>query len=73
MEFTQAVRDDLEEYVGKRLVPFLILSVLTVFAVIYDPLCGLFATVLIIGGLYEFFYMVEKKGVRLFKPLGLLV
>lgn len=28
---------------------------------------------LIIAGLYEFFYMVEKKGVRLFKAMGLVV
>jgi phosphatidate cytidylyltransferase len=33
----------------------------------------LFASLLIAAGLYEFFYMVEKKGVRLFKPLGLFV
>jgi phosphatidate cytidylyltransferase len=39
----------------------------------YYPLCGLFSTLLIVVGLYEFYYMVEKKGVRLFKPLGLLV
>lgn len=57
----------------KRLLPFSILSVLTVFSVAYYPLCGLVCCLLILIALYEFFYMVEKKGVRLFKPLGLLV
>ena len=57
----------------KRLVPFSILSILTVFCVAYYPLCGLFSGLLILIALYEFFYMVEKKGVKLFKPLGLLV
>lgn len=58
---------------NKRLVPFTILSIITIFAVIYYPLCGVFTCLLITVGLYEFFYMVEKKGVRLFKPLGLLI
>tara|TARA_B100000315_G_C14517147_1_gene559708 strand:+ start:503 stop:1303 length:801 start_codon:yes stop_codon:yes gene_type:complete len=58
---------------SKRLLPFLILSATTVFCIAYYPLCGLFATLLIIAGLYEFFYMVEKKGVQLFKIVGLLV
>lgn len=57
----------------KRVVPFVILSIVSVFGVIYSPLCGIFSCLLIVVGLYEFFYMVEKKGVRLFKPLGLLV
>jgi len=58
---------------AKRLIPFFILSVIAVFSVIYYPLCGLVVTLIIIIGLYEFFYMVEKKGVQLFKILGLLV
>lgn len=57
----------------RRLLPFSILSVLSVFCVAYYPLCGLVSCLLILIALYEFFYMVEKKGVRLFKPLGLLV
>ena len=58
---------------SRRLVPFIILSIASIFCIMYYPLCGIFTTLLIVGGLYEFFYMVEKKGVRLFKPLGLLV
>lgn len=57
----------------RRLLPFSILSILAVFSVIYYPLCGLLCCLLILAALYEFFYMVEKKGVRLFKLLGLLV
>jgi len=57
----------------KRLIPFFILSVIATLSVIYYPLCGLAVTLIIIIGLYEFFYMVEKKGVQLFKLLGLLV
>ncbi|MFA7677525.1 MAG: phosphatidate cytidylyltransferase [Candidatus Omnitrophota bacterium] len=58
---------------NRRILPSIILGIITVFCVIYYPLCGIFASLLIFIGLYEFFYMVEKKGVRMFKPLGLLV
>ena len=58
---------------SRRLMPFIVLSIATFFCTAYYLLCGIFATLLILIGLYEFFYMVEKKGVRLFKPLGLLV
>lgn len=57
----------------KRLPPAIILILLTIFCLGYYPLCGLLVTLMIVIGLYEFFYMVEKKGVRMFKPLGLLV
>ncbi|UCG35025.1 MAG: phosphatidate cytidylyltransferase [Candidatus Omnitrophota bacterium] len=57
----------------KRILTAFILSLITLFAVIYYPLCGIMVTSLTLIALYEFFYMVEKKGVRLFKPFGLLV
>ena len=57
----------------KRIIMSFILGFITIISVIYYPLCGIVTTVLIVLGLYEFFDMVEKKGVRLFKPLGLLV
>ncbi len=57
----------------ERIITALILSIVTLFAVIYYPLCGMMVSLLILGALYEFFYMVEKKGVQLFKPFGLLV
>lgn len=58
---------------GRRLVPFTILTITSIFCIIYYPLCGFFVCLLIVVGLYEFYYMVEKKGVKLFKPLGILV
>ncbi len=58
---------------NKRLLPAIILIITTIFCVIYYPLCGIFSCLFIVAGLYEFFYMVEKKGVKLFKILGLLV
>ncbi len=58
---------------SKRIFPFILLSIITIFGVIYYPLCGLLTTLLIMAGLYEFFYMVEKKGVRMFKSLGLVL
>lgn len=58
---------------SKRIVTSTILGVITVFATLYYPLCGIFVSLLTLIALYEFFNMVEKKGVRLFKPLGLCV
>ncbi len=42
-------------------------------AVVFYPLCGIVVVSFTVIALYEFFYMVEKKGVRLFKSLGILV
>lgn len=56
----------------KRLISSFVLSITSLYAVIYYPLCGLVVVLLTLIGLYEFFYMVEKKGVRLFKPFGLI-
>ncbi len=58
---------------GKRIVTSSILIIIAIIALINYRLCGLMVCSLIVIGLYEFFYMVEKKGVRLFKPLGLFV
>ncbi|MFH1504008.1 MAG: phosphatidate cytidylyltransferase [Candidatus Omnitrophota bacterium] len=58
---------------NERIIPATVLGFCAVFAVIYYPLCGIATCFLILAGLYEFFHMVEKKGVRLFKPLGLLL
>ncbi|MBU1122257.1 MAG: phosphatidate cytidylyltransferase [Candidatus Omnitrophota bacterium] len=57
----------------ERFISSLILGVIVIFAVIYSPVCGMVATIFILVALYEFFYMVEKKGVSLFKPFGLFV
>ena len=58
---------------NKRIIPFIILSIIGVFSIIYYPLCGIVSSLMIVIGLYEFFYMVEKKGVSLFKPFGILI
>lgn len=62
----------LEKLLIKRLIFSLILSVFAVLGVISYALCGILVSFFIFVGLYEFFYMVEKKKVRMFKPLGLL-
>jgi len=54
------------------LTSLVIVSIISSVIFIY-PACGIIVTFLIVAGLYEFFYMVEKKGVQLFKPLGLCV
>lgn len=58
---------------SKRLLSSTALGVIAIFSIIYYSLCGVLVCLLILISLYEFFYMVEKKGVKLFKPLGLLV
>lgn len=57
----------------KRLVSSLVLGVIVLGSVIYYPMCGVVVSFFIIIALYEFFYMVEKKGVRLFRPFGIFV
>ena len=57
----------------KRVITSSILGVFTILAVIYYPFSGAVVTLLTLIALYEFFYMVEKKSVRMFKPFGLLV
>ncbi|HIE35851.1 MAG TPA: phosphatidate cytidylyltransferase [Candidatus Omnitrophica bacterium] len=58
---------------AKRLITSIVLGIVTFFAVIDYRICGIVVSLFTLIGLYEFFYMVEKKGVRLFKPFGLLV
>ncbi|MBU0895997.1 MAG: hypothetical protein KKB76_00005, partial [Candidatus Omnitrophica bacterium] len=57
----------------KRLISSLVLGLIVLGAVIYYPMCGVVVSSFIIIALYEFFYMVEKKGVRLFRPFGIFV
>ncbi|MDP2923040.1 MAG: phosphatidate cytidylyltransferase [Candidatus Omnitrophota bacterium] len=58
---------------ANRIFSSLILGMVIFLASMYEPVCGIIATLFILGGLYEFFYMVEKKGVRLFKFFGIVV
>lgn len=57
----------------ERVISSLILGVIVIFAIFYAPVCGMAVTIFILVALYEFFYMVEKKGVSLFKPFGLFI
>ncbi len=58
---------------AKRLFFSIILGLVAIVGIISYPLCGILVSFFIFLGLYEFFYMVEKKKVRMFKPLGLLI
>ena len=55
----------------KRIISSIILIFFTIFAISIDWLCGLFITVLIIGSLYEFFTMLEKGGISIYKYFGI--
>jgi phosphatidate cytidylyltransferase len=57
----------------KRFLSSIFLGIVVLFGATYEPVCGFVVTFLILFGLYEFFYMVEKKGVKLFKIFGILV
>ncbi len=58
---------------SQRIFSSVILIFAAVIGIINQQLCITFISIITFIGLYEFFYMVEKKGVRLFKPLGLVV
>ena len=57
----------------KRMLTATIISIIAIMAVVIYPLCGIISTLLIAIGLWEFFNLVETKGVRLFRIFGLLV
>jgi len=61
------------KFMSKRMVTSAVLIAIGILAVIFYPVCGITVVLLTLIALYEFFYMVEKKGVRLFKPLGIIV
>ena len=55
----------------KRFVTSALLIVLISAAIIVDWICGLAVTLFITIGLYEFFTMLEKKGIRIYKYFGI--
>lgn len=55
----------------KRIISSIILIFLFVLTLFIDWLCGLVVTVFIVAGLYEFFTMLEKKGIRIYKYFGM--
>jgi phosphatidate cytidylyltransferase len=63
----------LDKSILRRLIFSIVLAVVAVIGIVSYPLCGMFVTLFIFIALYEFFYMVEKKKVRMFKPVGLAI
>lgn len=57
----------------KRAISSVFLIIIVVLSVIYKPLCLVSVTFLTLVGLWEFFKMLERKGVKLFKIFGLIL
>jgi len=55
----------------KRLISSTLLISVIIGTIFVDWLCGLLVVVFIIGGLYEFFSMLEKKGIGIYKYFGI--
>lgn len=55
----------------KRIISGAVLIGIIISAIIIDWVCGLAVTLFIIVGLYEFFTMLEKKGLNLYKYFGI--
>ncbi|MBU0503380.1 MAG: phosphatidate cytidylyltransferase [Candidatus Omnitrophota bacterium] len=56
---------------SKRILSTVVLVFLTILVIFSDWLSGLVVTLLIIMGLYEFFTMLEKKGISIYKYFGI--
>ena len=57
----------------KRILSGTALVMISIISVIVKNMCLLVATGLILVGLWEFFLMIEKKQVKLFKLFGLIL
>ena len=55
----------------KRIISSIILICIIAATIFIDWLCGLVITIFIIAGLYEFFTMLEKKGISIYKYFGI--
>ncbi|MFH0826415.1 MAG: phosphatidate cytidylyltransferase [Candidatus Omnitrophota bacterium] len=55
----------------RRIVSSVLLIALIIVGIQIDWLCGLLVALFIIGGLYEFFTMLEHKGISLYKYCGI--
>ena len=56
---------------AKRIISSVILISIISVVIFFDWLCGLVATLFIIAGLYEYFVMLEKKGINIYKYFGI--
>ncbi len=57
----------------KRFLSSAILIIITVLCFFFDFICGIVVTSFIALGLYEFFKMVERKGIFIYKYFGILI
>lgn len=57
----------------KRFISSTMMIILTIFAVINDWVFIVVITTLTVGGLYEFFYMVKKKGIPIYSYIGIFI
>ena len=55
----------------KRIITSIVVITIIILTIFVDWLCGLLVTIFIIGGLYEFFTMLEKKGISIYKYFGI--
>ncbi len=56
---------------NKRLVASVLLIAIIFSTIFIDWICGLVVIIFIVLGLYEFFTMVEKKGIKIYKYFGI--
>jgi phosphatidate cytidylyltransferase len=56
---------------AKRIISSAVLISIISVVIFFDWLCGLVVTVFIIAGLYEYFVMLEKKGINIYKYFGI--
>ncbi|MDO8661965.1 MAG: phosphatidate cytidylyltransferase [Candidatus Omnitrophota bacterium] len=56
---------------AKRIITSILLIAMIIGVIFIDWLCGLVVTLFIIGGLYEFFSMLDKKGISAYKYFGI--
>ncbi|MFA6130120.1 MAG: phosphatidate cytidylyltransferase [Candidatus Omnitrophota bacterium] len=55
----------------KRVISSTVLISIISTVIFFDWLCGLVATIFIVAGLYEYFVMLEKKGINIYKYFGI--
>ncbi|PIQ90110.1 MAG: hypothetical protein COV71_06085 [Candidatus Omnitrophica bacterium CG11_big_fil_rev_8_21_14_0_20_41_12] len=55
----------------KRIISATVLIGIIAGVIFLDWLCALMATLFIIGGLYEYFVMIENKGIKIYKYFGI--
>ncbi|MEW5758568.1 MAG: phosphatidate cytidylyltransferase [Candidatus Omnitrophota bacterium] len=58
---------------NKRLISSFILGILVFFTICFNWFAAIFIAIIVIRGLYEFFSMIERKGVYIYKYLGITI